>query len=188
MAHESMRPTPLRAVRPGQRPDPSPWEAPAPWPAVRPLVTAGVVLGAGLGGFVDGILFHQILQLHSMLSAWLPRTTLAAVEVNMFWDGLFHALTWLTTVIGLALLFRAARRPAVRWSARILVGGMLAGWGLFNVVEGLIDHYGLQVHHVVETAGLSPWDAAFLGAGALLVVLGIALARNGAGRSQWAGR
>jgi uncharacterized membrane protein len=39
----------------------------------RPLVAAGALLGIGLGGFVDGILFHQILQLHNMLSNWVPR-------------------------------------------------------------------------------------------------------------------
>lgn len=29
----------------------------------------GVLLGLGLGGFVDGILLHQILQRHHMLSS-----------------------------------------------------------------------------------------------------------------------
>ena len=44
--------------------------------ATRPLVTAGTVLGIGMGGFVDGILFHQILQLHNMLSNWVLRDSL----------------------------------------------------------------------------------------------------------------
>ena len=60
----------------------------------KPLISAGICMGIGLGGFVDGILFHQILQTHSMLSARLPNTTLRNLEVNMFWDGLFHAMTW----------------------------------------------------------------------------------------------
>jgi uncharacterized membrane protein len=29
---------------------------------IGPLVGAGLVLGIGLGGFVDGILLHQLLQ------------------------------------------------------------------------------------------------------------------------------
>jgi len=33
-----------------------------------PLIAAGIFLGLGLGGFVDGILLHQILQWHHMLS------------------------------------------------------------------------------------------------------------------------
>ncbi len=146
-------------------------------PETRPLVSAGTVLGIGLGGFVDGILFHQVLQLHGMLSARLPKTTLANVEINMFWDGLFHAATWVVTAIGVALLFSAAEHRAAPWSRRILLGAMLMGWGLFNLVEGVIDHLVLQVHHVVESSGLSMWDYAFLASGVLLIAIGWSLVR-----------
>ena len=33
----------------------------------KPLIAASTLLGIGMGGFVDGILFHQIFQIHSML-------------------------------------------------------------------------------------------------------------------------
>jgi uncharacterized membrane protein len=139
---------------------------------LRPLISAGLLLGVGLGGFVDGILFHQILQLHSMLSAVRSRGDVVGLEINMFWDGLFHAFTWIVTVAGLALLWRAAHRADVPWNGRVLVGAMLAGWGLFNLVEGIVDHFVLQVHHVVENLGLSAWDWAFLGSGVLLMLVG----------------
>ena len=42
------------------------------------------MLGIGMGGFVDGILFHQVLQTHNMLSAKYPPTTLVNAEINMF--------------------------------------------------------------------------------------------------------
>ena len=32
--------------------------------ADRLLITSGMLLGVGFGGFVDGILLHQILQWH----------------------------------------------------------------------------------------------------------------------------
>lgn len=35
---------------------------------MRRLTIGGLLLGLGLGGFVDGIAFHQILQWHHMLS------------------------------------------------------------------------------------------------------------------------
>jgi uncharacterized membrane protein len=140
--------------------------------AVRPLVSAGTILGIGLGGFVDGIVFHQVLQTHNMLSAWIPKTTVSNVEVNMFWDGLFHAATWLATAAGIVLLFRAAERGDVPWSRRIFAGSLALGWGLFNLVEGVIDHHLLQIHHVVEAAGLSAWDWAFLGSGVVLIGIG----------------
>ena len=104
-------------------------------PNRRPLVAAGILLGVGLGGFVDGIVFHQLLQVHGMLSAKYPKTgvdaetALAHIQINMFWDGLFHALTWTATAVGLALLWRAARtcrsQPApssARWRS---AGGCL---------------------------------------------------------------
>ena len=76
----------------------------------RPLIAAGTLLGIGMGGFVDGILFHQLLQLHSMLSAQVTRSTVAGLEINMFWDGLFHVLTWTMTALGLALQVRRRLR------------------------------------------------------------------------------
>jgi len=76
----------------------------------RPLIAAGTTLGIGLGGFVDGILFHQFLQLHNLLTAKYRKTGVDAatavvnIEINMFWDGLFHTFTWTMTALGLALL------------------------------------------------------------------------------------
>ena len=144
----------------------------------RPLISAGMLLGVGMGGFVDGIVFHQLLQVHNMLSARRPPTSVVNLEVNMFWDGMFHAFTWLTTAAGIALLFRAARRPEVPWSGRTLVGAMLAGWGAFNLVEGVIDHHVLHVHHVVERLGVSAWDWAFLASGVVLILAGAVLIRT----------
>jgi uncharacterized membrane protein len=145
----------------------------------RPLIAAGLLLGAGLGGFADGIVFHQILQWHNMLSARLPPDTLLTAKVNMFWDGIFHAAVWLLTVAGLWRLFLAARRPEVLWSGRVLLGGMAGGWGLFNVIEGLIDHQLLGLHHVLDAApDPLPADMSFLAFGVLLLVLAFFLVRQ----------
>jgi uncharacterized membrane protein len=69
-----------------------------------PLISAGVLIGAGMGGFVDGIVLHQLLQWHNMLSARLPPDNLVGAKINMFWDGVFHAAVWVMTAIGLTLL------------------------------------------------------------------------------------
>jgi uncharacterized membrane protein len=144
----------------------------------KPLITAGAFLGIGLGGFFDGIVFHQILQTHSMLSARVPKTSVANMEVNMFWDGLFHALTWTMTVIGVALLWRAGKAASTWWSGGTLLGALLLGWGLFNSVEGILDHYLLHLHHVVERHGFSIFDHAFLASGVILSIAGWALIRS----------
>lgn len=143
-----------------------------------PIVAAGILLGTGLGGFVDGIVLHQIFQWHNMLSSWIPPTNLIDMKVNMMWDGFFHAVTWTVTVLGLIVLFRAGRKPAVPWSGRALLGGMFVGWGLFNFVEGVVDHQLLGLHHVHPGAGQLGWDLGFLASGVILVALGSTLVRR----------
>lgn len=140
---------------------------------VGPLVATGVVLGVGMGGFIDGIVLHQLLQVHEMLSAWRPPVTLLEAKVNMFWDGLFHVFTWLTTAVGIGMLWRVTGRADVPRSGLVLAGGLVLGWGVFNVVEGVIDHHLLNIHNVVENSP-SPmaWNLAFLGFSILLALLG----------------
>jgi hypothetical protein len=42
----------------------------------RPLIIAsGILIGAGLGGFLDSIVFQRIFQIHNMLSATIPPDT-----------------------------------------------------------------------------------------------------------------
>jgi uncharacterized membrane protein len=146
-------------------------------PAERPagLMAPGIVLGLGLGGFVDGIALHQIAQWHNMLSStdrW-PATTVEGMEANMLADGLFHAATWILVAVGLWLLWRA-RPDARQASGWELVGWTLAGWGIFNIVEGLIDHLLLGIHHVRGES--LAWDLGFLAFGAVLCLGGSLLA------------
>jgi uncharacterized membrane protein len=147
-----------------------------------PLIAAGFLLGVGLVGFLDGIVAHQVLQVHNMLSGRYPPTTLVNVEINMFWDGLFHAFCWAVTALGLALLWRAGARPDVPWSGRTFLGSILLGGGTFNLVEGVLDHHVLRVHNVVQRLGESAWDYGFLAVGgAGLALAGLALIRAGRG-------
>lgn len=145
----------------------------------RPLIAAGIVLGAGLGGFVDGILFHQILQWHHMVSSVVPTTTVLGLEVNIFWDGLFHVVTWTATLVGLVLLWRVGRRRDVPWSTRTFVGSLLLGFGAFNLVEGIVDHHILGVHYVREgVPNQLAWDLGYLASGVVLFLVGMALIRS----------
>ena len=143
--------------------------------AIEPLRTAGMVLGVGLGGFVDGILFHQIFQIHNMLSNRYFPDTLANEQLNMFWDGLFHAFTWMATASGLSLLWKTAKYGGSPLNTKVFVGSLALGWGLFNLVEGIIDHQIIGLHHVVQraTGGLQAfWDMLFLASGVALIVFG----------------
>ena len=145
----------------------------------RPLVSAGALIGIGMGGFVDGILFHQIFQIHNMLSNRVVRNTLVNEQVNMFWDGLFHAFTWMCVAAGLWLLWRAVKQPGVILSGRAFCGALFFGWGLFNVIEGIVDHGILQLHHVYQNGNHLLWDLVFLMAGIVEVVVGTVMIRSG---------
>ena len=149
----------------------------------RPFpVSAGILFGLGLGGFFDGIVLHQVLQWHHMLSSWYPVNTLDNLKLNTLWDGLFHSATYLFVVAGLFILWRASRRQHLTWSNTLLAGALLVGFGLFNCVEGLVDHQILGVHHVNEQVPPSQrvyWDAGFLVWGAAMVVGGWALLARG---------
>jgi uncharacterized membrane protein len=140
------------------------------------VVTPGVVLGVGLGGFVDGILLHQIIRWHNMLSAVVPPVTIDAMHVNMLADGLFHAATWLVTFVGVWMLWEQGQASAPL--PRIFTGQLLLGWGAFNLVEGVIDHHILGLHHVRDLPVHVPaYDWAFLAVGGVfLIVVGWALA------------
>jgi uncharacterized membrane protein len=139
----------------------------------------GLLIGIGLGGFADGILLHQVLQWHNMLSAISPPSTLEAMQLNMRWDGLFHVLTWMLTLAGVAQLWRAGTRGSLPRSGRHFTGLLVIGWGLFNLIEGLLDHQLLGIHHVREGPAWFAYDVAFLGLGGLgLLLLGLVLSRR----------
>lgn len=150
-----------------------------------PLTTAAMVLGIGLGGFIDGIALHQILQWHEMLSNKIPPTTLVAKSVNMFWDGIFHAFTLLVTITGVVLLWRLLQKKDINRSGNVLAGGLLLGWGLFNIVEGLADHHLLKLHNVREnSSNVSAWNISFLILSILLLIAGWQLVKAGTKAKQ----
>jgi uncharacterized membrane protein len=145
-------------------------------------VAPGLLLGIGLGGFVDGIVLHQILQWHHMLTGTdrYPSSTIGGLEANTLADGLFHAASWVIVFVGTSLAINAWQQGRMAPPWRTHIGLLLAGWGAFNVVEGVIDHHLLRVHHVRDdVASPLPWDLGFLAFGVLLVAVGLALIQSG---------
>jgi uncharacterized membrane protein len=145
--------------------------------------SAGVLLGLGLGAFFDGIVFHQLLQWHHMLSGWYPLNSLDNVRLNTTWDGIFHSAAYVFVLAGLYLLWQRARGSEPQWTSQQCIGAVLLGWGIFNLVEGVVDHEILGLHRVNETVPEGQrifWDIAFLLWGAAMLVMGVAMARAGA--------
>ena len=156
----------------------------------KPSPAASIMYGIGFGGFVDGIVLHQILQWHHMLSATgdHPVTTVAGLEVNTLADGFFHVGSWLFVVGASVVTLAHWRQGRLAPSWRFHAGGLLVGWGLFNLVEGVVDHQLLGIHHVRDDlGGPLAWDLGFLAVSALLVVLGLVLQRSGPRAAAGAG-
>jgi uncharacterized membrane protein len=155
-------------------------------------IAPSVLLGVGLGGFIDGIVLHQVLQWHHMLTGDAggePMDTVAGLEANTLVDGFFHLATWVLVAVGAGLMVRAWQRGELAPPWRAHVGLLLVGWGAFNVVEGVIDHQLLGLHHVRDDLGAPlGWDLAFLALGGLLIGVGVALWRSCSASARTASR
>jgi uncharacterized membrane protein len=135
------------------------------------LWIAGFILGLGLLGAIDGIIFHQLLQWHHLVLS--PN-----LELEIFTDGLFTALFSAKLVWGGTKIFQDARKNELGHSWRIFLSGIFIGGGTFNLVEGIIDHHILQIHRVKPMAE-NPllYDLAFLALGLLFVIIGLMIKR-----------
>lgn len=141
-------------------------------PNHRPLFLAGILLGLGQGGFFDGIFFHQLLQWHHMFTNIESSNTVAGLELNTLGDGLFHVFDWIMTLAGIVALWIAVKRDNVVLSTSLLIGAFCIGAGLFNVVEGILSHHILQIHHVKPGTHQLTWDLSFIGAGIVSIIVG----------------
>lgn len=135
----------------------------------------GFILGVGVGGLVDGIVFHQILQWHQLVSEedGFRGVSTDELRAHLFVDGLFHAVMLTVAAVGGAMLWRSRHRTAWSGAGRALVGWILVGWGTFNVTEGVVNHHILRSHRVRPTAEHPLlWDVGFLVVGTAIAGLG----------------
>jgi uncharacterized membrane protein len=148
----------------------------------RPPLLPSLLMGIGFGGLIDGIVLHQVLQWHHLLTSegCCPATTVAGLEHNTLADGIFHLVTWVVLFAATILAIRGWQRGELAPPWRAHFGGLLLGFGGFNLIEGLIDHQLLGLHHVRDDLG-GPlgWDIGFLLlGGVLMIAIGWGLLRS----------
>ncbi|WP_121118832.1 DUF2243 domain-containing protein [Croceibacterium ferulae] len=141
---------------------------------------SALILGFALGGFFDGILLHQILQWHHLLSLVPGVDTLRA---QVLWDGYFHGLMYVIAAIGLWGLWRA-RNHGRMVSGRVILGALLAGFGLWHSVDAVLSHWVLGIHRIrIDSPDPLLWDLLWLfGFGLVPLAFGWLLLRGGGTR------
>lgn len=138
----------------------------------EPVVTAGIVIGLGIGALFDGIVLHETLQWQHLISSRVSPDTLAGLQTNLRFDGYFLAVASLITIAGIALLWRAGACADVARSLRSFVGAVLIGWGLFHILDEVIDHLLLGNHHIKGGPDYLAFDLGFTALGLVLASIG----------------
>ncbi len=144
--------------------------------AARGVSRGSVVVGFALGMFFDGILFHQILRWHHLVSEYRSDATRHGLDTNTFWDGVFHASAWVVLTLGLALLWRERRRGLPPTAG--FVGSLLIGFGAFQVVDQLVFHLALGAHHIREVENYQVYDWTVFAIGVAIAAAGWIAARR----------
>lgn len=155
--------------------------------SVTTLKRAGFLLGLALGGFFDGILLHQILQWHHLLS---NVDVVRDMRVQILADGLFHALMYVVAAVALALLWRARTLAAEPGASGRLWGAALLGFGAWHIVDSVFSHWLLDIHRIrMDSPNPLAWDLIwFFVFGVLPALAGLQLLRSEGGGGSGSGR
>jgi uncharacterized membrane protein len=148
------------------------------------FVVPALLVGAGIAAVFDGVVFHQVLQWHHMLSGWHPPTTVANLKLNTRADGWFGLAAFALLLVGASLLWRAAALVGRRPPWRLIAACVVMGAGAFNVVEAVVDHELLGLHHVREGTDAGTYDAVFLAASLATCLAGAYLLRRVQGEQR----
>lgn len=145
----------------------------------------GYLIGFALGGFFDGILLHQILQWHHLLSL-VPGVD--GITGQILFDGIFHAFMYVMAAVGMVMLARRRASLADPIAGRMLLAGVLLGFGMWHVVDTLASHWVLGIHRIRLDSG-DPlfWDVLWLVLFGLFPILAGWLIRRGTGSPRGGG-
>ena len=138
---------------------------------------SGYALGFALGGFFDGILLHQVLQWHHLLSG--VEQARLDIRVLILWDGIFHLIMYIIAAIGLSLLWRARQEFAAVGADRDLFANVLIGFGAWHIIDSVLSHWILGIHRVrMDVSHPLFWDLLWFTAfGIIPVVIGVLMKR-----------
>lgn len=151
------------------------------------LARAGwLLLGFSLGGFFDGIVLHQILQWHHLLSG-LDGPRAADIRFQILADGLFHLLMYVVALTGAALLVAARASGRRGGTSSEILRRVLIGFAVWHVADAFLSHWLLGLHRIkMDSETPLVWDMAWLLIFGLAPLLLAALLPNRGGPSRGA--
>ncbi|PJN54815.1 hypothetical protein PAEVO_15360 [Paenibacillus sp. GM2FR] len=129
-------------------------------------VWAGILFGLGLVGFIDEVVFHQLLHWHHFYDK-------STTEIGLVSDGLFHAFSWFATIGSSFMLADLHRRNAF-WLKR-WIGGILLGGGAFQLYDGIIQHKWMRLHQIRYNVDIRPYDWVWNLIAAAMIIVGMIL-------------
>lgn len=146
-----------------------------------PLASASVVLGLGLGGFIDTTILRQITQWYgSLINKGEIFVSVSNLSMVMLWDCIFRFFMLSACILGIYLLWKLLQKEVINRSGYLLSGGLLTGWGTFNLAEDVVDRRILRFRQLMELSSkLRIWSHFFLISGCILIILGLMLIRKG---------
>ena len=132
-----------------------------------------LLVGVGLAGTADEVVLHQLLGWHHLYDG-------GGLSAGLVSDGVFHVLSTVLLVMGVVLTMRTmgTRHRGEGSVRRRITGGVLVGAGGFNLYDGTIQHKVLHLHEVRRGVDPLPYDVAFIGLAALLLLGGLVLLRG----------
>ncbi|MGN1400579.1 MAG: DUF2243 domain-containing protein [Bacillus sp. (in: firmicutes)] len=138
----------------------------------KALVVGSFIFGFGFMGAMDGIIYHQLLQWHSVIME-------TSRPGQILSDGIFHMAVTVALVAGGIILWLAGNPREHGRGVRKMIGWFLIGAGLFNLIEGIINHHILKIHRVKPSdPNALLFDIGFLVLGAVITVIGILVQRS----------
>ncbi len=144
------------------------------------IVRSGVLIGIGMAGTLDEVVFHQLLDWHHFLDRADPAggVSPAARQLGLLSDGFFHAFSTVLLGMGLTSLL-VSGAAALRGQGRRVAGAVMAGAGGFNLYDGVVQHKLAGLHQVRRGVdNLLPYDLAWFAVALALLVAGVVLVRQ----------
>jgi uncharacterized membrane protein len=155
-------------------------------PLERTTRAGWTLIGFALGGFLDGIVLHQILQWHHLLSG-LGGPAGAELRFQVMADGLFHLLMYVLLLAGLALLAISRASYFRPVNASEIARYSLIGFGSWHVVDAVASHWLLGLHHVrMDSSSPVAWDIGWLVMFGIVPLVAAAVLPSRGGRARGA--